>query len=200
MTLLKDNITYDREQLAHHLEEGDTDHNENLTIYHPFCQVAPAHQFCNERFFNLEHLKTHIREKHHQCEICRSKYPYLVFKDLNMIKTHFRDLHFQCKHKDCINDVFVVFATEAELERHTMKEHQNRDNPSKPQKGGYSANHLLGVTTHDESDDDGYLLNKNANQRGGRGGRGGSSSNPGRNASVMPDKQGLDFTNVVASL
>jgi hypothetical protein len=115
-----------------------------------------------------------------------------------MIKMHFRDLHFQCKHKDCINDVFVVFATEAELERHTMKEHQNRDNQFKAQRGGYSANHLLGVTTHEESDEDDYLLNRNANQRG-RGGRGGGSYT-GRNngAGQLPDKLGLDFTSVVA--
>lgn len=200
MTLLKDNITYDREQLEHHLEDGDTDHNENLIIYHPLCQVAALHQFCNERFFNLDALKTHIREKHHQCEICRSKHPYLVFKDLDMIKLHFRDSHFQCKHKDCINDVFVVFATEGELERHNMKEHLNKDQ-LRTQKG-FSANHLLGVTTHEESDEDDYLLNRNSNQRGGRGGRGGAGFNPGRSNAQgsAAGKLGLDFTNVVAAL
>ena len=37
--LLSEQILYDFEQLKQHMEDGDRDENENLLIYHPYCEV-----------------------------------------------------------------------------------------------------------------------------------------------------------------
>ena len=125
----------------------------------------------------------------------------MVYRDLDMIKDHFSSCHFHCVHPDCVQDVFMVFETQKELDYHTNKTH----NRNAGGKGGISANALLGGITHDE--DDGYYLQGGRGESGGRGGRGGgrgaATRGGGRGGGVVRgfagqfDKTGIDFTSVV---
>ena len=115
-------------------------------------------------------MKLHIKESHYQCDVCKQQNPYLVFKDLTDLKEHFARSHFVCRDSECLQDVFVVFGTETELDYHNDKVHK-KGRIGRGGKSMYDAGSLLGVRLNDDEDNDGYYL-KNQ-QGGGRGGRGG---------------------------
>ena len=67
-------------------------------------------------------------EKHHyHCHICRRENPdnYKYFKDYAALEEHFEQEHFLCPFPECRAAKFVVFSTEAELQRHIMTEHKD---------------------------------------------------------------------------
>lgn len=189
--LLSEQILYDFDQLKQHMDDGDRDENENLLIYHPYCE------YCDQRLYNLEALKLHIKQQHYQCDICKAKQPYMVYQNYQMLKKHFETSHYPCKEPECLEMRVVVFASPQELEYHTSKMHRGAGG-----KGRFDAGTLLGVRVQEEDDDDGYLLKTQTASRGrgrgggpgGRGGRGGVQ--PG-NRAPETDRIGKDFTGVV---
>ena len=130
-------------------------------------------KFCQERFYNLDALKSHIKTHHHQCDICRQDQPYMVYKDYDMLRKHFESSHFLCEEPECIEMKVIVFGSSKELDYHRDKVHRANGGKKK-----FNAGNLLGVRINDEEDDyDDYLLqNSNQSARGGRGGRGGASN------------------------
>ncbi|CCF57589.1 hypothetical protein KAFR_0C05980 [Kazachstania africana CBS 2517] len=104
-------------QLRNHQSKGDS------TIGfkgHPLCA------FCSgRRFYSDDELYLHMRESHEKCHICdkidHSSPQY--FKDYDQLFDHFRNFHYACTVQSCLDNKFVVFADELELQAHILQEH-----------------------------------------------------------------------------
>lgn len=62
--LMNEHQTYTSYELKQHLEKGDFDKENNLTMLHPFCI------FCDRHYFSDDEFKTHLSKKHEKCFLC----------------------------------------------------------------------------------------------------------------------------------
>ncbi|KAL4532947.1 hypothetical protein Ndes2526A_g08409 [Nannochloris sp. 'desiccata'] len=62
---------------------------------------------------------------HEECFICRRGAPHrhVYYRDYPDLENHFRQGHYPCEHPRCLEQKFIVFATEQELRTHTAREH-----------------------------------------------------------------------------
>ncbi|KAJ3338568.1 hypothetical protein HDU91_001170 [Kappamyces sp. JEL0680] len=72
---------------------------------------------------------------HEQCFLCqrhgiRDQY----FLNYSKLETHFLEEHFPCKEPSCLEQKFVVFETDLDLQGHILKEHADAKTKSKGQK------------------------------------------------------------------
>ena len=114
---------YTHRQLRQHKERGErsVDGHKSVSGFsgHPKCQ------FCDEYFYGPNEIYSHMQKTHFWCDICRRKNPntFAYYRDYEELAAHFRADHFPCPHPDCEERKFVVFETEAELNRHIAIEH-----------------------------------------------------------------------------
>ncbi|SCU81934.1 LANO_0B04610g1_1 [Lachancea nothofagi CBS 11611] len=109
---------YTPNQLRVHQSKGDV---EGFTG-HPMCD------FCSgQRFYSEDELNIHLRDKHERCHICdridSTKPQYL--KDYDQLFEHFKATHYVCTVQSCLDNKFVVFQDEIDLQAHILKEHGN---------------------------------------------------------------------------
>lgn len=89
---------------------------------HRYCE------YCHTHFYSDDELFVHMRDRHEQCHICKAsggeaaKWEY--YKDYRMLEQHFRTKHFLCLQKDCLEQKFVVFASEMDLKAHQVEVHK----------------------------------------------------------------------------
>lgn len=102
--------TYD--ELKTHLEEGETDKNDELTIFHPNCT------FCEKYFFDIQKFVNHMKKDHESCHVCSKDYPHRYYRDYETLKKHHEKTHFTCRYQSCLEKGFVVFRSEQEREHH----------------------------------------------------------------------------------
>ncbi|GMM30481.1 E3 ubiquitin-protein ligase [Martiniozyma asiatica (nom. inval.)] len=106
---------YDPKLLEKHIKHGDYDGFKG----HPDCR------FCKERFYSDDELSIHLRQKHEKCHVCdqidSSKPKY--FKNYNELERHFGDDHYICTVRSCLDQKFVVFADDFDLQAHMAKIH-----------------------------------------------------------------------------
>ncbi|KAK9456381.1 hypothetical protein V1511DRAFT_278381 [Dipodascopsis uninucleata] len=110
---------YTAKALAKHERTGD---EEGFTG-HPECQ------FCKDRYYSVDELRVHYRERHERCHICdkhlvgNSEPQY--FFDYQSLEQHFKTEHFLCPAASCLEKKFVVFEDEIDLKAHQLSEHPN---------------------------------------------------------------------------
>lgn len=103
-------------KLRIHQSRGDTEGFKG----HPMCA------FCTgTRFYSDDELYVHMRNKHEKCHVCdraNHKAPQ-YFKDYDQLFQHFKNEHYICTVQSCLDDKFVVFGDELELQAHILQEH-----------------------------------------------------------------------------
>lgn len=107
---------YTANQLKNHHSRGDSEGFKG----HPMCA------FCTgKRFYSDDELYIHMRNDHEKCHICdridHTQPQY--FKDYEQLFEHFRTSHYVCTVQSCLDDKFVVFKDDMELQAHILKEH-----------------------------------------------------------------------------
>lgn len=84
--------------------------------------------FCSgKRFYSDDELYIHMRNQHEKCHICDKMNPASpqYFKDYNQLFDHFKHSHYVCTVQTCLDNKFVVFKDELELQAHILQEHGN---------------------------------------------------------------------------
>jgi len=152
---------YNRKDLATHKRIGDAEIADDTSHRgHPLCK------FCDERYFDNDHLFLHLRKDHYYCHICDRTDSNDFYADYNALYGHFKADHFVCVLDNCANEQFTnVFASELDLKAHTASAHKS--NKSKQQQ------------KQDRQIDLGFRYAKREPQLRGRG-RGGLHENSSR--------------------
>lgn len=107
---------YTVNQLKNHHSRGDDEGFKG----HPMCA------FCTgKRFYSDDELYIHMRNEHERCHICDRIDPNQpqYFKNYDQLFEHFRTSHYVCTVQKCLDDKFVVFKDDMELQAHILKEH-----------------------------------------------------------------------------
>lgn len=107
---------YTPNQLRNHQSKGDSKGFKG----HPMCA------FCSgKRFYSDDELYLHMRHQHEKCHICDRIDPSSpqYFRDYDQLFDHFKNCHYICTVQSCLDNKFVVFADELELQAHILKEH-----------------------------------------------------------------------------
>lgn len=103
-------------QLRNHQSRGDSEGFKG----HPMCG------FCSgRRFYSDDELYLHMRDQHERCHICDRIDPTQpqFFKNYDQMFEHFKNAHYVCTVQKCLDDKFVVFRDEIELQAHILGEH-----------------------------------------------------------------------------
>ncbi|KAG1497358.1 hypothetical protein G6F49_008750 [Rhizopus delemar] len=112
---------YTYPQLQKHHREGDSSfiqNDETGFTGHPECV------FCKTRFYGSDELFEHCRSKHEQCHICvRQGIQHQYYANYDSLEKHFEKEHYLCMYQECLNNKFVVFATDIDLKAHEIDEH-----------------------------------------------------------------------------
>lgn len=87
---------------------------------HPTCPVCPFIAFDHSQ------LTEHMRDNHFRCDICADQGNILWFATLDLIQVHFHTCHFACEDPMCVQQGFIVFATEFELQMHRSTVHGDK--------------------------------------------------------------------------
>lgn len=118
---LAEQIAYTKSELDRHMKQGDLDGAmaESGFKGHPECR------FCKKRYYGENELYQHMHTTHEECFICRRGAPHrhVYYRDYPDLENHFRQGHYPCEHPRCLEQKFIVFATEQELRTHTAREH-----------------------------------------------------------------------------
>ncbi|CDH15901.1 related to LIM domain and RING finger protein YDR266C [Zygosaccharomyces bailii ISA1307] len=107
---------YTPNQLRNHQSRGDGEGFKG----HPMCA------FCSgRRFYSDDELYLHMRDQHEKCHICDRIDPTQpqYFKNYEQLFQHFKSSHYVCTVQSCLDDKFVVFRDEIELQAHILGEH-----------------------------------------------------------------------------
>jgi hypothetical protein len=107
---------YTRKQLHQHQSKGDDVGFKG----HPECK------FCsNKKFYSEDELYVHMRDNHEKCHICQQIDPNnpQYFKNYDHLSQHFKSAHYICNVQSCLDQKFVIFADEFDLQTHMAKEH-----------------------------------------------------------------------------
>ncbi|KAF9651473.1 hypothetical protein BDM02DRAFT_3068932, partial [Thelephora ganbajun] len=121
-----EHTTYPPNLLPYHLPSilssiqarGTPQKPKGLDEVHPMCE------FCRECFPGDDELYAHIREKHEECFLCkRDGTLHKIYENYDALETHFMKGHHPCKRRTCLEQKFVVFATEMDLKGHMVEVH-----------------------------------------------------------------------------
>ncbi|VAI20781.1 unnamed protein product [Triticum turgidum subsp. durum] len=118
---------YTQEQMARHTQTGDIEVDGSEVerggfAGHPICE------YCKRAFYGDNELYAHMTRDHYSCHICQRRHPgqYDYFRNYNDLEMHFRKDHFLCEDDACLAKKFVVFQSDAEINRHNAMEHGGR--------------------------------------------------------------------------
>ena len=110
---------YNKNNLEEHIKYGEYENdNALLSPPHPTCP------FDNITFFNDEKMFTHMNTFHFICQLCKDKKNIIFYPELKNLLAHYKDNHYCCPFDECLADVYVVFAKEAELVSHLITKHK----------------------------------------------------------------------------
>lgn len=93
---------------------------EHLAAEHRYCE------YCREHFYSDDELWVHMRDRHEQCHICKTRSEeerYRYYRDYRMLEQHFKREHYLCLDPGCLEQKFVVFENQVELQVHQVEEH-----------------------------------------------------------------------------
>lgn len=103
--------------LKNHMKNGDANDPE-APRGHLLCT------FCSKAFYDMDEHYDHMTDAHEECQMCRIQgTPYQFYADYPALEGHFGAAHFLCREQRCLNDRYVVFATNNELTAHNVAFH-----------------------------------------------------------------------------
>ncbi|KAF8534030.1 hypothetical protein BDD12DRAFT_448342 [Trichophaea hybrida] len=158
-------------ELRRHERHGDdVPGSENQSGFkgHPDCG------FCNRRFYSVDELFEHCRDKHERCHICdrrSSGNSPQYYVNYDALEAHFKESHFICPDAECLEKKFVVFENEVDLKAHRLEQHSNGlDRGARRDARRIDISHFEDAHSHQQTHD------------GRRRGRGGGNAIRGRQA------------------
>ncbi|CAO1629107.1 unnamed protein product [Parajaminaea phylloscopi] len=154
---------------------------------HRFCE------YCHTHFYSDDELFVHMRDKHEQCHICKAtlgeaaRWEY--YRDYKMLEQHFRSAHFPCLQKDCLDQKFVVFASQMDLKAHQVEVH-------KADLSSRELQEAMRIEANFHYEDPAAVGSSSGRHAGGRKGRGGRRGGDGerereRESTTASDPLGL---------
>jgi hypothetical protein len=110
-------------------------HNRTGDPEDPSFKGHPECTFCNKRFYGSDELYDHCRQNHEQCFLCqRQGIRDQYFLNYLKLEDHFNHEHFPCLEQKCLEQKFVVFESDLDLQGHILKEHADAKTKAKGQK------------------------------------------------------------------
>ncbi|KAJ3313006.1 protein disulfide isomerase (PDI) protein [Boothiomyces sp. JEL0838] len=105
-------------------------------------------------FYGLDELYDHCREAHEQCFLCqRSGIQHLYFQNYTSLVEHFNEEHFPCREQRCIDQKFVVFGSDLDLQGHMLQEHADSRSKAKGKAIQLDFNYAGSATTRQRDDE-----------------------------------------------
>ncbi|KAK9820561.1 hypothetical protein WJX72_011657 [[Myrmecia] bisecta] len=118
---ISEQVAYNKADIDRHQRVGDLTGPlaESGFKGHPQCK------YCRKRFYGDNEIFAHMQSQHEFCFLCRRARPdkYVYYRDYPELEEHFRHEHYQCEHPECLEQKFVVFASEQDLKQHNAREH-----------------------------------------------------------------------------
>ncbi len=115
---------YTQDSLKVHYKSGDN--TDSSFKGHPECG------FCSIKFYDSDALYEHCREKHEKCFLCdRQGIRDQYFHNYMSLEKHFHSEHFPCFESECLEQKFVVFASDLDLQGHFLEKHADVKTKSK---------------------------------------------------------------------
>ncbi|TPX39597.1 hypothetical protein SeMB42_g06312 [Synchytrium endobioticum] len=109
---------YTQAALQRHYKSGGPDD--------PSFKGHPECGFCKISFYGDDELYSHCREKHEQCFLCqRAGVRNQYYVNYESLYRHFQGDHFPCNEPECLEQKFVVFASDLDLKAHQMEDHRD---------------------------------------------------------------------------
>lgn len=115
---------YSGKQLTDHNRKGlEREQREKGFTGHPECK------FCQERFYDGDHLFKHMRDKHEKCHMCekqqrgQAEAQPRYFRDYDHLFSHFKEDHYVCSVQSCLDAKFVAFDNDIDLKAHQLEQH-----------------------------------------------------------------------------
>ncbi|KAJ3258451.1 hypothetical protein HK103_003573 [Boothiomyces macroporosus] len=143
---IHEHTLYTTKTLKRHNKEGDPDD--------PSFKGHPDCGFCHTRFYGLDELYDHCREAHEQCFLCqRSGIQHLYFQNYSSLVEHFNEEHFPCREQRCIDQKFVVFGSDLDLQGHMLQEHADSRSKAKGKAIQLDFNYAGSATTRQRDDE-----------------------------------------------
>ncbi|KAK2955818.1 putative E3 ubiquitin-protein ligase hel2 [Blattamonas nauphoetae] len=103
---------------------------------HPFCQ------FCKTHHFDTESFRHHMNSTHEKCFLCEGVgITTEYYPNYYSLQAHFRKSHHFCENVECIQNRYVVFATELELIQHQTAIHGKISSSDVKNKSDIRVNH-----------------------------------------------------------
>ncbi|KAK4053354.1 hypothetical protein OIO90_003966 [Microbotryomycetes sp. JL221] len=118
-TSICDLCSFNKKIFAHeHTLYNQADMRHHLQHDHTQCD------FCRRNFYDSDQLYAHCRDKHEECFICiRQGIRHQYHLNYEQLEAHFKSAHFICPHPDCLQQKFVVFESELDLQAHAVEVH-----------------------------------------------------------------------------
>ncbi|KAK4048890.1 hypothetical protein OIV83_004446 [Microbotryomycetes sp. JL201] len=163
-TQICDLCSFNKKIFAHeHALYNQTDMRQHLNNDHPQCD------FCRRNFYDSDQLYTHCREKHEECFICiRQGIRHQYHLDYQQLEAHFKSAHFMCPHPECLQQKFVVFESELDLQAHAVETHGASLADQKARKDARRIETNFTYQSVGESSRSGGRNNNNSGRRGDR--------------------------------
>ncbi|KAF7067168.1 hypothetical protein CFC21_073087 [Triticum aestivum] len=119
---------YTQEQMTRHTQTGDTEVDGSDEVERGGFAGHPICEYCKRAFYGDNELYEHMTRQHYTCHICQRRHPgsYDYFRNYDDLEMHFRKDHFLCEDEACLAKKFVVFQSDAEINRHNAMEHGGR--------------------------------------------------------------------------
>lgn len=112
---------YTYKQMQKHQADGD----ETGFNGHPECKHCHG-----KRFYSIDELNVHVRDRHERCHICDQYSPKTAdyYRNYDALYAHFKRDHYVCTVPLCVEKRFVVFREELDMTAHMLKEHGGLSN------------------------------------------------------------------------
>ncbi|RDA86301.1 hypothetical protein CP532_5675 [Ophiocordyceps camponoti-leonardi (nom. inval.)] len=153
---------------------------------HPLCE------FCTQRFYDDDKLYEHCRAKHERCFLCdrsNTQKPH-YYRDYNALEQHFRRDHFLCPKKECLDNKFVVFESQMDLQAHAISVHLG-DTVGRDARLVDMSSFDIRQSYQQERRPAGRGGQRDGEGRGGGRGRGGRGGGRGRDPNAPPEAPAL---------
>lgn len=116
--------------------------------------------------------------------MCSDQFKNTYYKDYEALELHFKKTHYVCPYEACKSKCYVAFRAEQELQAHLDIVHRGIKTTN-------NANALLSFSTGGHEDP---AENDRDSGRGGRGGGRGGRGGANKQAEVLKDDIGVDFS------
>ncbi|KAM0747431.1 hypothetical protein T439DRAFT_329161 [Meredithblackwellia eburnea MCA 4105] len=149
--------------------------------------------FCRTWFYDAEALYSHCKTNHEECFLCvKQGIKHQYHLNYAKLEEHFKDVHCLCPHPTCLEQKFVVFASELDLQAHALETHGTSIQGD--QRARRDARRIETNFTYDDGPSGGTGRRGAAGPSGSGGGRGGGGGAGGRRQQQIPESSATFVT------